>query len=414
VLALRLDHSFDVAVALGLEHPGDPGRVGVVLAQIGEDVCLRAWRRFAGTGFRVVGHGGDLRPERQACHREEPAHALRVCPDVTAARVGHGSRVVNRSETPRVAIFSPDPLLSVAIEARGPADELHVHAAGQGVWVARMLAELGASPVLCSFLGGETGILLRPLLQAVATELRVATTTGPTGSYVTDRRGGERQVIATALRPAPQRHEIDDLLGATVTAALGGAALVICDPYPADGLPDEIYATLAGDVKAAGIPVLVDLSSPRLDQTLACQPDLVKLNDWQLAEFVCGPVDGPRLLDAARALRAAGARTVAVTRAEAPILVVPSDGEPFEVVPPAFPVGHREGCGDTMMGAIAAAWVRGLSVGEALVLGAAAGSANFLRHGLGTGRRAVVEELAGQIVTRPLAGAGSSASKTAA
>lgn len=362
----------------------------------------------------MVGHGGDDTPRRPARHREERAPGLRVCPDATGARVGHGSRVPDRSETPRIAIFSPDPLLSVTIEARGSGDELHVHAAGQGVWVARMAAEMGAAPVLCSFLGGETGTLLRPLLQAIASELRVAATAGTTGSYLTDRRAGQREVLVSALRPAPQRHEIDDLVAATVTAALGCAALVICGPYPDEGFPAEVYAALTADVKAAGIPVLVDLSSPRLDQTLAFQPDLVKLNDWQLAEYVCGPVDGPRLLDAARRLRAAGARTVAVTRAEAPILVVPPDGEPFELVPPAFPVGHREGCGDTMMGAIAAAWARGLPSTEALVLGAAAGSANFLRHGLGTGHRAVVEELAGRIVTRPLAGAPSQPSKTAA
>jgi sugar/nucleoside kinase (ribokinase family) len=55
-----------------------------------------------------------------------------------------------------------------------------------------------------------------------------------------------------------------------------------------------------------------------------------------------------------------------------------------------------------MMGALAAAWARGLPLHDALVLGAAAGAGNFLRHGLGTGRRAVVEELVRQVATRPL------------
>lgn len=303
---------------------------------------------------------------------------------------------------PRVAIFGPDPLLSVTIEAGGGGDELHVHAAGQGSWVARMAGELGAAPVLCSFLGGETGELVRPLLAALPTELRPTATAGATGAYVVDRRGGERCVVATSLRPALQRHEIDELISSTVAAALDTSALVVCNPYPADGLPDEIYGTLVADVRSAGIPVLVDLSSPRLDQVLGHQPDLVKLNDWELAQFVAGPVDGPRLLDAGRALVAAGAKTAVVTRGEASILVVPGHEEPFEIVPPAFPVGHREGCGDTMMGAVAAGWARGLPLTEALVLGAAAGAVNFLRHGLGTGRRAVVEELAEQVKVRPL------------
>jgi 1-phosphofructokinase len=308
-------------------------------------------------------------------------------------------------DPPRVTVFGPDPLLSVTIEARGSEDELHLHAAGQGVWVARMAAELGATPVLCSFIGGETGRILLPLLERIPGEVRITSTAGTSGSYVTDRRGGERTVLATALRPAPQRHEIDDLVSATVAAALASSLLVVCNPYPPDGLPGDVYESIAADVKSAGVPVLVDLSSPRLELTLPSGPDLVKLNDWELACYVSGPVEGPQMLEAARALRDAGAAAVAVTRADAPILVVSADDKPYEIVPPPLPSGFREGCGDTMMGAIAAAWARGLPLREALVLGAAAGSVNFLRRGLGTGRRATVEELATRIDVRSLIGA---------
>ncbi len=337
----------------------------------------------------------------------------RVNHDATPAGFGNGSKMSTASDRPRVAVFSPDPLLSVTIEAQGAADDLHVHPAGQGVWVARMAAELGTAPVLCSFIGGETGALLRPLLEALPGELRLASTSGSSGAYVVDRRGGERRLIAAMHRPAPQRHEIDDLVSATTAAAMGSCVTVLCNPYPPEGFPDEAYDTLAGDLRAAGLPVLVDLSSPWLDRVLLYAPDLVKLNDWELAGYVRGPVDGPRALAAARRLCDAGARAVAVTRASAPILVLPGGGDPFEIVPPAFPRGHREGCGDTMMGAIAAAWARGLPLREALVLGAAAGSVNFLRHGLGTGKRSTVEELAAQIAVRPVQG-GTTAPRTAA
>jgi 1-phosphofructokinase len=325
---------------------------------------------------------------------------------------------VERMSTParRVTVLGPDPLLSVTIEARGDCDDVHVHAAGQGVWVARMAAELGAWPILCCFVGGETGTMLRPLLAALPGERRLALTAGSNGSYVVDRRSAERRVVAATRRPAPQRHEIDDLVAATCAAALGSAALVVCNPFPAEGLPDEVYDTVVADARAAGIPVIVDMSSPRLDRTLPYGPDLVKLNDWELAEYVRGPVDGRRALAAARRLREAGAGAVAVTRAEAPILVLPGDGEPFEIVPPSFPRGFREGCGDAMTGAVAAAWARGLPLREALVLGAAAGSGNFLRHGLGTGQRSAVEELTRHIVVRSLVDDGDAtpAPKTAA
>jgi 1-phosphofructokinase len=313
------------------------------------------------------------------------------------------SKAVGGSQRhPVVAVFGPDPLLSITIESRGSGDDLHVHAAGQGVWVTRMAGELGAWPIHCCLLGGETGALLEPLLGELPGERRLTRTSGPSGSYVVDRRSGERRLMASVRRPAPRRHEIDDLVASTCVAALGSALLVMCNPYPADGLPLEVYDTVAANVRAAGVPVIVDLSSPRLDETLPHSPSLVKLNDWELAEYVRGPVDGPLALEAARRLRAEGAQAVAVTRAAAPILVLGPEEEPFEIVPPAFPRGHREGCGDAMTGAVAAAWARGLSPREALVLGAAAGSGNFLRHGLGTGRRAAVEELAEHVRVRPL------------
>jgi 1-phosphofructokinase len=301
---------------------------------------------------------------------------------------------------PNVAVLGPDPLLSIAIESRGAGDDLHVHPAGQGVWVARMVAELGAWPVLCCLLGGETGTTLDALLSRLPGERRAVHTSGPNGSYVVDSRSGERSVLATQFRPAPERHELDDLIAMTCAAAMDSRALVVCNPYPPEGIPNELYETVVADVQSAGVPVIVDLSTPRLDATLAQRPDLVKLNDWELAEYVRGPVDGSLALTAARRLLDAGARAVAVTRAEAPILVAPDDCAPYEIIPPPFPRGHREGCGDSMTGAVAAALARGLPLRDALVLGAAAGSTNYLRHGLGTGRRVVIEQLARHVKVR--------------
>ncbi len=54
-----------------------------------------------------------------------------------------------------------------------------------------------------------------------------------------------------------------------------------------------------------------------------------------------------------------------------------------------------------MMGGLAAAWAAGLGWPEALRRGAAAGAANFLRHGLGSGSREVVDELLPRVELRP-------------
>ncbi len=304
----------------------------------------------------------------------------------------------------KVTVFGPHPMLSITIEALTSegGDDIHLHAAGQGVWVARMAAELGARPVLCGFIGGESGAVLWPLLERLPIELRLVETGAASGAYLHDRRGGERVPIAQSAAMPPSRHEIDELFSSTVAAALDSAVLAMCGPFPGESLPLELYGSLVADVKANGTPVVVDLSPPRLDSALEGGPDLVKINDWELARFVEGPVDtDERMRGAAQRLLEAGAGAAIVTRAEAPAMVLRGD-DAWELVPPRFERGAREGCGDSMMGGLAACMAVGLEWEETLRTGAAAGAANFLRHGLGSGSRKVVEDLARKVELRRL------------
>jgi 1-phosphofructokinase len=304
----------------------------------------------------------------------------------------------------KVAVFGPHPMLSITVEqlTSEGGDEIHLHAAGQGVWVARMAAELGTEATLCGFIGGETGAVLRPLLERSRIELRLIETGAESGCYLHDRRRGEREPLAQAASLPPSRHEIDDLFSSTVAAALDADVLALCGPYPGEALPLEIYGNLVADVRANGTPVVVDLSPPRLDSALEGQPELVKINDWELAKFVSDTVDGEAKMRAAiERLLAAGAGATIVTRAEEPAMVVRGD-KAWELIPPRFERGSREGCGDSMMGGLAACMAQGIEWEEMLRLSAAAGAANFLRHGLGSGDRSVIDDLARRVELRPL------------
>jgi 1-phosphofructokinase len=307
------------------------------------------------------------------------------------------------SPGPRVAIFAPHPLLAVTIEREGGVREgIHFHPAGQGVWVARMARCLGAEPILCGFIGGESGELLRGLLSHVAGEQRLVSTATASGCYVTDRRTGERELITSVLSDPPSRHELDDLLSLTCVEAIADGWLVVTNPLPADALPLECYGDLVADARAGGCRTLVDLSTPRLGSALRGEPDVVKLNDWELAEYVAGPVSKPpQLLAAAQRLRERGAGAVIVTRGERSALVLTAD-QAWMLTPPPMTHGFREGCGDAMLGALAASWARGESFERALKVGAGAGAANFLRRGLGNASREVVDRLAERVVLEPL------------
>ena len=81
--------------------------------------------------------------------------------------------------TGRIAILAPSPVLTVTIEADDEqGSEIHYHAGGQGVWVARMAGLLGAEIILCVALAGEAGEILRGLLPAGKIEVRAVTATG--------------------------------------------------------------------------------------------------------------------------------------------------------------------------------------------------------------------------------------------
>ncbi len=321
------------------------------------------------------------------------------------SRVGERQSEDNPSATHgrRIAIFAPHPLLAVTLEREGPSRErVHFHAAGQGVWVARMAAALGAEPVLCGFLGGESGSLLGGLLDELAGERRLVRTASPSGCYVTDRRSGERQALSCAPSDPPSRHELDELFSLACAEAHADGWLVVTNPFPGDALPLDVYGNLVADARAGGARTLVDLSSPRLDSALEGGPDLVKLNDWELAGYVSGPVSTTaELRAAAERIRDAGAATVVVTRGERPALVLAGERASW-LSAPVLTRGHREGCGDAMLGALAAALAGGEQLERALMLGAAAGAANFLRNGLGSASRQVVEQLLENVTLQPL------------
>jgi len=303
---------------------------------------------------------------------------------------------------PTVAVFAPHPLLTVTLEREGADREgVHFDAGGQGVWVARTAGELGAVPALCGFIGGESGELLRGLLDHLPGERCLVPTSTASGCHVCDRRSGELEVLSMALSDPPSRHELDDLFARSCSEAIACGWLVVTNPLPADALPLELYRDLVADVRANGCRTLVDLSTPRLDLVLEAEPDLVKLNDWELAEIVQGSVEWSALRTAAEGLRDRGARSVIVTRGERPALVLHNE-DAWWLEPPHFARGFREGCGDAMLGGIVAAWSAGASFEKSLLTGAAAGAANFLRHGIGGASREVIEELTQRVTLKPV------------
>ena len=118
-----------------------------------------------------------------------------------------------------------------------------------------MAAELGPSRSSAASSAARPGPCCGRCWSRWTVELRLVETGEASGSYVHDRRSGEREPIAQSASMPPSRHEIDELFSSTVAAALDSDVLALCGPYPGEALPLEIYGNLVADVKANGTPV---------------------------------------------------------------------------------------------------------------------------------------------------------------
>jgi len=294
-------------------------------------------------------------------------------------------------------VFAPAPQLTVTVErpAATGADEIHLHAGGQGVWQARMIASLGVPVVFCTALGGEAGHVLRTLIGAEEIEPRVVDTTARTGAYVHDRRGGERTEIAVMPGQHLSRHELDELYGLSLAEGLRAEVSVLSGMAETEVLPPDTYRRLAGDLRRNGGKVIADLSGDYLDAVLKGGLTVAKVSHEELLRDGRAPDDAPKpLMDAIRRVRDAGAEAVVVTRAEKPALaLLPGGDEVVEVRMPALEPADPHGAGDSMTAGIAAVLAQGGDLPAAVRLGAAAGALNVTRHGLGTGRADVVDRL---------------------
>jgi 1-phosphofructokinase len=296
----------------------------------------------------------------------------------------------------RVAVLAPAPYVSVTVEA-GPdgGDEVHFHVGGQGYWIARLAAELGAEVTLCATIGGESGAVVEHLLSREPMAVETIETPSANGVYVHDRRTGDRTPIADTKPATLDRHAVDDLFGAALVAGADTGLLAVAGPPTPSLLTDGFYERLVTDARHAGATVVADVSGATLDEVLAAGIDVVKVSSEELRRDGLAADD---VVAAARSLRDRGANAVVLTRAGAGTLVI--DEDVTEVVAPRVAAVEPAGAGDSLTGALAAMLARGAPLLDAVRIGTAAAALNVTRRGLGSGRREDIERFAEHVEVR--------------
>jgi 1-phosphofructokinase len=301
-----------------------------------------------------------------------------------------------------VMVYAPSPVLTVTLEQHSGAPSLHLHAGGQGVWQARMLAGLGADAVLCTTLGGEVGRVLSGLLAVEDFTVRAVHRSPSSGWYIHDRSDGERRELAGNPGDPLDRHQIDDLYNLALGEGLRAGVSVFAGPTDPGLVPPDTYRRLAADLRANDATVIADLTGDHLAAALQGGISVLKVShDELVAAGRAADESLPALRTAAHQLRADGAAAVVISRAEQPAIALLDDA-PIEVEAPTLEMADPRGAGDSMTAAVAASLARGAGLDEAVRVGAAAGAVNVTRHGLGTGQAEAIAELAKRVRLVPV------------
>lgn len=297
-----------------------------------------------------------------------------------------------------IAVLAPAVYVSITIESTDDGDDIHLHAGGQGLWVARALRQLGHGALACAPVGGESGRALLGLIEDWGVDLHAVSTVSDVPAYVHDRRHGERQELARSGRSRLRRHELDELYSRFLAISIDTGRCVVTGPEHTTDSMTDLYQRLGKDLHAAGVPVVADLHGHALDAFLDGGPiALLKVSARDLVADGCldpdAPQQQPAIDRAADDLVARGVDHVVVSRGAAPMLTTTRQGR-FQAAGAKLAPVDTHGSGDTMTAALASGLANDLDTTTLLARAWAAGAASVTRHGLGSADPHLIDQLA--------------------
>ena len=225
---------------------------------------------------------------------------------------------------------------------------MHTHAAGKGVNVAQVLADLGHQVTVSGFLGEdnlqafEALFARRGFVDAfirVAGETRSNIKLAEADGRITDLNGPGPVIGAVAQQ---------DLLDRLEQIAHGHDAVVVAGSLPR-GVSAQWLRALLLRLKAKGLRVALDTSGEALKACLDAGPWLIKPNTEELAEVLgCAVVSSKAQAEAASRLHAQGIEHVVISHGADGVNWF-SVGSALHATPPKVTVASTVGAGDSLL-----------------------------------------------------------------
>ncbi|WP_439859665.1 1-phosphofructokinase [Pseudomonas sp. MBLB4136] len=223
-------------------------------------------------------------------------------------------------------------------------------AAGKGLNVAQVLADLGHKVTVSGFLGAANAQPFERLFERRGFVDAFVRVPGETRSNIKLAEGDGRITDLNGPGPligAGHRAELLDTLEPIVA---GHDAIVVAGSLP-QGVGPEWFAALLRRLQAFNLPLLLDSSGAALRAGLALSPWLVKPNEQELAEACDLPaLDSTALMAAALRLHRQGVEHVLLSRGAAGVCWL-GPGFALQATPPSVKVVSTVGAGDSLLAA---------------------------------------------------------------
>jgi len=279
-------------------------------------------------------------------------------------------------------------------------DNLQVHAAGKGLNVAQVLADLGHQLTVTGFLGEANAQPFEQLFAArgfadefvrVAGETRSNIKLAEADGRITDINGPGLEVGAA------QR---DELLARLERLVPGHELVVVAGSLPR-GVEVPWFVELLQRLARLGARVALDTSGPALREGLALSPWLIKPNEEELAQARdLDPADAQALADEARRLNARIEHVVMSQGAAGVSWFSPAAA--WHAQPPKVRVVSTVGAGDSLLAGMLHGLLAGWPAERTLAHATAIAAQAVGQIGFGITDRAQLAELEAAVRLQPL------------
>ncbi|MBU3057282.1 1-phosphofructokinase [Pseudomonas indica] len=266
------------------------------------------------------------------------------------------------------------------------------HAAGKGLNVAQVLADLGHELTVAGFLGADNPQAFEALFLRRGFRDEFVRVPGETRSNIKLAEAGGRITDLNGPGPEVSVEAQAELLARLDAIAPGHELAVVAGSLPR-GVSPEWFAELLARLKRLGLRVALDTSGAALHAGLAAVPWLIKPNTEELAE-ACGTpvVSRAAQADVAQRLHAQGIEQIVISQgAEGVHWFGPVQA--LAALPPKVKVASTVGAGDSLLAGMLHGLLSGWSAERTLRHATAIAAQAVTQIGFGIGDAAQLARL---------------------